>query len=60
VIAVMVPMDDELADQGRCWSCKQWFLHDDYYFQLSLGLDCAPVVWNTCLGCTAQLVCKPV
>jgi hypothetical protein len=58
MLAKMVPMDDELAAQGRCWHCKQWFSEDDYYFQLTLGHQ--SVVWSTCLGCTALLVCHPV
>lgn len=58
MLATMMPVDAELAAQGRCWRCKQWFVDDDYYFQLSLGEQ--PVVWVTCTGCTATLVCHPV
>lgn len=59
MIAVMLPVTSELAEDGRCWSCKQWFAFDDYYFQLSLPTDDVSVM-ATCTGCTAQLVCDPV
>lgn len=52
---ILAAVDPELAEHGRCWMCKQWFINDGVYYQVGIpGLqDIA--VWSTCIGCGVQL-----
>jgi hypothetical protein len=47
VMTELIPVDDETARIGVCWSCQQPFDGELYYVLVD--------TWTTCLGCACQL-----
>jgi hypothetical protein len=54
----MAEVDPMLADEGRCWSCKQPFEGDEFYFRIGRGSRLAPAI-ATCTGCTCLMLFDP-